>query len=116
MKTREEALNNLLLYQSDLNQLVNDLNRFPWDSDTVFATLNYLHITKIIMRYLNGELTEQQLEDWANAVECREDIDFDPAQQNVLAEAIHQLANPLLTVSITAENMMQLLQDIKPIS
>ena len=116
MKTRAEALSNLLFYHMPIEQLVSDLKQFPWDSEIALVVLTPEHILHVGERYLKGELTEEQLEDWANAIECREDIAFLPAYKTMLEDAIYQLANPLLTSPITFQNVEHLLSEINSAS
>lgn len=110
MKTRAEALSNLLFYQLPIEQLAGELKRFAWDSDEVLAVLTPEHLNHVAVRFLREELTAQELEDWANAIESREDIVFIQSHESILQEAIFQLANPLLSKPITPENINALLK------
>ncbi len=98
------ALQNLLELNGNVNSLVKALRAYPWDADAVLITLTRGHIRAALQIYLNHKLDAQQLEGWANAVECREDIDFEAGHENMLREVIFQLANPLLTIPITPQN------------
>lgn len=95
-----------------MDQLTHTLQHFPWDSPTELVILTPDHIRHVVARYLTGELNEQQLEDWANAIEGREDIGFLPSSEVVLQDAVFQLANPLLTQPITHKSMEQLLKTL----
>jgi hypothetical protein len=109
---RKEALVALLAYNAPLDQLVCALKQFPWDSEQELVTLKPVHIRAVLLRYLAQEITAQQVEDWANAIEGREDIAFEEAFESILGECIHQLANPLLTKPLTkdlAEELLRLL-------
>jgi len=109
MKTRAEALSDLLYCHAPILQLVQALKQFSWDSEATLVVLTPSHLRHVLQRYLDGALSAQQLEDWANAIECREDIGFLKAHRDALQEVIHQLANPLLTQAITAENVKKIL-------
>lgn len=110
MQTRTEILSKLLAYQTSMDELTLLLQQFPWDSREELVVLTPDHIRHMINRYLSGELNEQQFEDWANAIEGREDIGFLPGYEDTLADAIHQLANPLLTQPITSSSAQGLLK------
>lgn len=110
MQTRTEILSKLLAYQTPLDELTQLLQQFPWDCDAELVVLTPDHVRHIINRYLSGELNAQQLEDWANAIESREDIGFLPGYEDALGDVIHQLANPLLTQPITSLSAQGLLQ------
>lgn len=113
MQNRQTALTDLLTFRAPIERLVDALKQFPWDSETGLVLLTPEHIQNVVLRYLNGELTGQQLEDWANAIESREDISFASAHENVLADAIFQLANPTLTTPITKKSVQDLITRLK---
>ncbi|CAN5477952.1 hypothetical protein BH10ACI2_BH10ACI2_16600 [soil metagenome] len=43
-----------------------------------------------------------ELEDWANAIECRDDLDF---ENDGLKELVHAMANPLLLGVLSLEKV-----------
>lgn len=49
----------------------------------------------VLRRWQSGVLTDEEVEEWANLVEVRDDLDHDPADPAV-ADAIFDLANPVL--------------------
>ena len=104
MKTRKDALSDLLFYHAPIELLQRQLKAFPWDSEEVLAVVTTAHVTHILQRYLAGELLASQVEDWANAIEGREDLAYFPTQQALIEEVIHQLANPLLTIPLSEAN------------
>ncbi len=102
----------LLLFSYPIEQLVAELKKYPWDADKEIVTLTRLHLTSVVDRYLLGELTELDLDLWSNAIESREDIGFENGYEEVLREAIHQLANPLLTVPLNIRTAQSLRESI----
>ncbi len=98
------AFQNSLELNGNVNSLVEALRAFPWDADAVLITLTRGHMRAALQKYRNHTLDAAQLEDWANAIECREDIDFEAGYEDTLQQAIFQLANPLLTIPITPQN------------
>lgn len=113
MQRRRKLLKDIfhLEYPERLPQLAENLQAIGWDSpEGEVANLTAADITSILKRYLNGELTEQQVEDWANLVETREDITFGIHEdENVVVEAIHDLANPALEGALTHEGARKLI-------
>lgn len=81
---------------------------YPWDAEEPLVVLTPVHLARVLSRYMQGEITAQELEDWANAIESREDIAYETAHKAPLAQAIYQLANPLLTQPITPVSIQQL--------
>jgi hypothetical protein len=52
------------------------------------------HLISVLTRYEDGALTAQQVSDWANAVESRDDVAFDRDCEACLKYVLFQLANP----------------------
>jgi hypothetical protein len=108
MKTRSQALNDLLQYNQPMDWINAALKNFPWDSDAIHAVLTRAHITTVLQRYLDGTLFENQVEAWANAVEGRDDIAWEEGYEELLQETIHQLANPILTFPLTQNDAQKM--------
>lgn len=53
-----------------LSQLTLDYEGQPF-------VVNSAEIKGVLKRFLVGEFTAQELEDWANLIECREDMKFE---------------------------------------
>jgi hypothetical protein len=112
MKTRTQALTDLLEYNQPLHGIDTALKEFSWDSEKTHAILTRTHVIDVLQRYLNQELYEHQVEAWANAIEGREDIEWEEGYGEALQESIHRLANPLLTLPLTpraAQGMLNVL-------
>ena len=56
----------------------------------------------ILRKYKSGEVSEQQLEEWANFIECRDDIGFEESREETLREIIYWLANPELGYEVNS--------------
>ena len=100
--TRVCQLKELLHFSRPVDDVVSDLSTFGWDSDEELATLDAAHILAVLNRFLSGDISDTDVEGWANAIECREDIGF--LQDSPVADALDELANPLLTRSLTRQS------------
>jgi hypothetical protein len=96
---RTAALNSLVELAVPLPVALSRLGKYPFDSEVALVELRNAHIVGCLQRFVSGELSAAQVGSWANAVECRDDIDL--AQYSLAREAIHELANPLLTQPLT---------------
>jgi hypothetical protein len=67
---------------------------------------------RVLGRFINEELNENEVEAWANAIEGREDIDYEIGYEELLSDVIHQLANPLLTVPLTTSSAEEILDSL----
>ena len=104
--TRKSHLEELLYFSRPVADVVSALSVFGWDSDQGLVTLEAAHISAVLNRFLAGEISASDVETWANAIECREDIDF--AQESPVAEALGELANPLLSRPLSRQSATEL--------
>jgi hypothetical protein len=100
MNTHHQLLNSLLKLDRPLTEILAPLNSLGWDNPQTFVTLKPQHITQILQSYLNHQITELEIENWANAIESREDI---ATEEELLEQIIFDLANPLLTTPLTPQ-------------
>ncbi len=112
MNTRTELLNSLLSFDQPLRQITSTLATFGWDSDLPLITLNRQHIATVLTRYLDSELSKVDVEDWANAIEGREDISYENGVTDELSNIVYQLANPRLTLPMSATSARELLKQL----
>lgn len=90
---RTQTLEALLSRSISVDSAAALLSQEPWDSDLPLVTLSAAHLESELRRFLDGELSAQDVGDWANFFEVRDDVEFD----NETAKAIvFELANPCL--------------------
>ena len=97
---RIAALQKLIAYELPIEPVLVALASFGWDCEIPLVTLSPGAIVQVIERFLSGQITSEQLTDWADLIECREDIEVSNESPN-LAEVIFRLANPNLREPIT---------------
>jgi len=100
--SREELLRELISYRLPIEKTLENLSYYGWDCEFPLVTLTKSDVVSIMQRYLSGGITEQQLTDWADLVECREDIEYPTQDENLIASIIFRLANPNLNEEITS--------------
>lgn len=105
---RVGLITELLCCERPASDVVADLAAYGWDSDAPLAELKPSHVQHAIHRYVRAELSATQLEEWANAIECRDDIAYEPS--SVEGEVIFELANPELTMPFSASRAEELLR------
>lgn len=96
-------LKNLVTLSKPINELSDDLSRLDWDYEGKPFVITSSHIRSILGRFLEGKINEKEIEDWANLLECREDIEYKKENQVQLEEIIYTLANPIIEGNITFE-------------
>ena len=110
MNERKKVLEALLGFEQPVEQLSTALTAFPWDSDMELAFLSVGHAANLLKRFVTGRTTASEVENWANAVEGRDDIGFESGNEQLLREFVHELANPLITQPLTPERAIELLK------
>ena len=93
---RERALEAMVLFDRPVRELQAIVAKLPWDADQPLVTLTRAHLKAVLRRYTAGEIDAPSVEDWANLIEGREDIDFERGRETVVADTVFDLANPLL--------------------
>ena len=107
--TRASHLAELLHFSRPIAEVAKDLAVFGWDSDEDLVTLEPEHALSVLRRFLASELSITEVEDWANAIECREDIGLD--QEGLMAAVVFELANPLIAKSLTRQSASDLVSN-----
>jgi hypothetical protein len=85
---RDALLRRLLDAEQPLAAIIDAVILLPWDSDHDLVTLTSAQIS-----HARETLSPSALEQWANAIECREDIAFESEE---CRRELHALANPAL--------------------
>ena len=98
---RQRILRSLLEADQPLERVLRDLAEVPWDGDEELVTLRPAQVIETLNRFRTHRLDANEVETWANAIEGREDIGLDEGSQELLKEAIFELANPELQGALT---------------
>jgi hypothetical protein len=99
--SRQAILSSLVQFDASAADLKAVLASLSWDADPVI-TLTRRDIAAVLERFTSSDIDDGAVEEWANLVECREDIRFEPGHEEVVADAIHVLANPELAGRLVA--------------
>ena len=91
---RKTALENLIKFKLPIDQTISDLAQIEWDSEVKLVSLKAAQIQNTLQLFTQGTISASEVEAWANAIECREDIRI---ESSLINEALHELANPQLT-------------------
>ncbi|MFA6246440.1 MAG: hypothetical protein WC615_05830 [Mucilaginibacter sp.] len=106
MRTRTDILNDLIRFQTQLDRVQNELSQYTWDVEAPLVIMRKSDFVSIVQRFLDGVLSTDDLENWANAIESRDDIGF---ENNELSEFIFDLANPVINGEITKELVIKMI-------
>ena len=103
MEAHERALllTALLEAPERCGDITNRLQASAWDSDEELVELSRSHLIKALERVVVGALLQAEVENWANALEGRDDVGLESGHEGVIREAVHWMANPVLEGKIT---------------
>jgi hypothetical protein len=113
-EARYDALRDLIAAREPIEQTLGHLRTFPWDSERVLVVLDRSGVAGVLRRYLRAELSAEQCVAWADAIEARDDIGFEPDWVELLKQFIFELANPELAGQLShdaAHGWLRLLED-----
>ena len=105
-----DILLNLINFTKDISAIKRDLAKIGFDSESELVTITQNTIANILNRVIDKEISYNLLEEWANLIECREDIGY---EDEILQEIIFELANPCLYGEINERKICMILDRIK---
>ena len=105
-----DILLNLINFTKDISAIKSDLAKIGFNSESELVTITQNTIANILNRVADKEISYDLLEEWANLIECREDIGY---EDEILQEIIFELANPCLYGKIDKEKIYMILDKIK---
>src|SRR5262245_41682677 len=108
-KSRRDVLLSLTNFNRPLAAIRDDLSAYPWDSKESVVTLTREHVRSVLNRFLKGEISAAELEEWANMIEGREDVNFEGVAEEYIKDIIFELANPALTIHPDPDNVRKLI-------
>lgn len=94
---RKATVTQLLCLTRPLNEIEAQLTAFDWDYEGVPVELTRRHLASVLQRYLQAILSAEDIETWANLIESREDVCFEPQFARQIEVVLNELANPTLT-------------------
>ena len=109
---RLSAVRDLLSLSRPIQETVSQLASMGWDYVGECAVLTRGHLVSVLQRYLDGDLSEIDIETWANHVEGREDVQIDLGEEQEIENILYELANPVLTQSLDQTRAKALLAEL----
>ena len=107
---KTSILLDLVHFKNNIDTLKNMLFQIGFDSETELVSMSRDDIVKILQRSLDKKISFLEIEEWANLIECREDIDFEDEKTQ---EMIFKLANPYLYGELYEKQVLSYLNELK---
>ena len=99
----------LVHFKNNIDTLKNMLSQIGFDSEIELVSMSRDNIVEILQRSLDKKISFLELEEWANLIECREDIGFEDKKTQ---EMIFKLANPYLYGELDEKQVLSYLNEL----
>lgn len=96
-------------FKNNIDALKNMLSQIGFDSETELVSMSRDDMVEILQRSLDKKISFLELEEWANLIECREDIGFEDEK---IQEMIFKLANPYLYGKLDEKQVLSYLNEL----
>lgn len=102
----------LLAMTMPLPEVIGQLAAMNWDYEGAGVELSSSHLIHALQRYLRDEISEEEIELWANQIEGRDDVWFEARFRERIEEVLYELANPLLTQPLDPQRAGELIRKL----
>lgn len=104
---RTQALEDLIAAKSPLQQTLQAVKRFPWDSERELVELTAAKATSVLELYVDGGLNAKEVTEWAEALEGRDDVALEERNKELLKTLLFELSSPELAEPISVAMAQQ---------
>lgn len=101
MKNRAELLTQIARFQIEISSAIKEFQKYSWDCERDLYILTKSDLLRVFKKYLSNSITEKEINEWANFLECREDLGYENESGELLKQIIIDLANPDLSEPIS---------------
>ena len=101
MENRRSLLERVVRYELPIEDTLVLLRAYGWGSGEELVTLTVADAVAILERYLAGELGGRQVQHWAELLEMRTDLGYEPTHDEELRRLLTVLANPEVNESLS---------------
>ena len=106
---KTSILLDLVHFKNNIDTLKNMLSQIGFDSEIELVSMSRDNIVEILQRSLDKKISFLELEEWANLIECREDIGFEDEKTQ---EMIFKLANSYLYGKLDEKQVLSYLNEL----
>jgi hypothetical protein len=100
-EARTQALEALLLLREPVQVAIQKVSSFPWDSEVQLVVLTRADARRVVTAFVEGSLSAEECDEWANAVEGRDDVGLEDGSEELLREFLFEFGTPELTRPLT---------------
>lgn len=97
-----DSLLKVVSFDGSINELKVIISTLPWDSDEDIFIINEKILLNVLNKFINDNVVDFIIEEWANLLESREDIGY---TNDLLKDIVDELANPVLYGQVNKETL-----------
>ncbi|WP_286235654.1 hypothetical protein [Thalassotalea sediminis] len=113
MTDRSELIKGIAQIGANYSDYKKEIQEYPWDCDSELYFLTKQDLLSVFSRFESGELDSDAIENWANFLECRDDLGYESDYEDELRDMIFLLANPVINYSIDVKLINELAEKIR---
>lgn len=98
------VLQALITFSLPIATLKTHVKALAWDQPEELVVFEALHVRDVLTRFLANQLSQTDVERWADLIEMREGIAFQLGREETLKEVIFELSSPKITKALSAES------------
>lgn len=106
--TRAEALEQIVTFGVNQAMAYSELVKFGYETTFEKFVVSKPILENVLFMFLADNITADALEEWANFIECRDDINYDTIEGYIYA-----LANPYVDDDINKEKIARMTELLK---
>ncbi len=116
MNRRAEILQELVRFNSPTQLLKRELASFGWDWDgEPLLIITKEDVLRVMDRFLSGEISAEQLQEWAENLELREDVEFHERERELVDPIFFRIATPEINEPLTPDSVRRMKSELTEI-
>ena len=116
-EVRKELLERLIRISGSLEKILEELELYDFEAvnGEALVVLSRKDFISVLERYLAGEISGEDIYNWADALELRDDVDFGERDDETgdVFDLISNIANPLLKGKLSPEMVKNFVGELK---
>lgn len=105
---RAKALEQIVTLGANREAAYSELVKFGYDAEIKHFVVSKSILERVLLMFLSDKITSDELEQWANFIECRDDLDYE-----IIEGYVYALANPYSDGDINKAKITKMLRLLK---
>jgi len=97
---RQQALQQIIAFGEQREAAVTALTKFGWDPSFEVISIDSHALIVVLTKYMSDEISADDLELWANFIECRDELDYSAIDGYIYALADPELMGDISPITI----------------